>query len=81
MENPQQQVELYEARVYDPRCQIGDEIEMEVTPKEFGRIATQTAKQCDPAHQEAERELIYETFIDRVEDIVNGPVQRLSSAM
>ncbi len=77
VENPRQQVELYEARVYNPRCQIGDEIEMEVTPKEFGRIAAQTAKQVVIQRiREAERELIYETFIDRVEDIVNGPVQR-----
>ncbi len=77
VENPQQQVELYEARVYDPRCQIGDEIEMEVTPKEFGRIAAQTAKQVVIQRiREAERELIYETYIDRVEDIINGPVQR-----
>ena len=45
VELPHQEVELYEARVYDSRCQVGDQIEMEVTPQEFGRIAAQTAKQ------------------------------------
>lgn len=75
--HPQQQVELYEARVYQPRCRIGDEVEMEVTPKEFGRIAAQTAKQVVIQRiREAERELIYESFVDRVEDIITGLVQR-----
>ena len=35
VENRQQEVELFEARVYDARCQIGDTVEMDVTPKEF----------------------------------------------
>lgn len=77
VENPQQEINLYEARVYEPRCQINEHLEMEVTPKEFGRIAAQTAKQVVIQRiREAERELIYETFSDRVEDIVNGQVQR-----
>ncbi len=77
VENPLQQVELYEARVYQPRCQIGDDVEMEVTPNEFGRIAAQTAKQVVIQRiREAERELIYESFVDRVEDIITGLVQR-----
>lgn len=77
VENPHQQVELYEARVYAPRCRVGEEIEMEVTPKEFGRIAAQTAKQVVIQRiREAERELIYESFVDRVEDVVIGLVQR-----
>ena len=77
VENRQQEVELFEARVYDPRCQIGDLVEMDVTPKEFGRIAAQTAKQVVIQRiREAEREHIYETFSDRVEDIITGLVQR-----
>jgi len=75
--NPQQEVSLAEARVYDPHCQLGDQIEMEVTPTEFGRIAAQTAKQVVIQRiREAERELIYENYVDRVEDIVGGLVQR-----
>ncbi len=77
VEEPQQEVELYEARVYDSRCQLGDFIEMEVTPREFGRIAAQTAKQVIIQRiREAERELIYRDFLDRVEDIITGTVRR-----
>jgi transcription termination/antitermination protein NusA len=77
VESDQQEVNLYEARVYDPRCQIGDIVEMEVTPKEFGRIAAQTAKQVVIQRiREAERELIFESFVDRTEEIITGLVRR-----
>lgn len=77
VESSQQEVSLYEARVYDPRCQVGDIVEMEVTPKEFGRIAAQTAKQVVIQRiREAERELIYESFVDRTEEIITGLVRR-----
>jgi N utilization substance protein A len=77
VESDQQEVNLYEARVYDPRCQLGDLMEMEVTPKEFGRIAAQTAKQVVIQRiREAERELIFESFVDRTEEIITGLVRR-----
>lgn len=77
VESEEQEVSLYEARVYEPRCQLGDYIEMEVTPKEFGRIAAQTAKQVVIQRiREAERELIYENFTDRTEEIITGLVRR-----
>ncbi len=77
VESDQQEVNLYEARVYDPHCQIGDIVEMEVTPKEFGRIAAQTAKQVVIQRiREAERELIFESFVDRTEEIITGLVRR-----
>ncbi len=77
VENEDQEVNLYEARVYEPRCQIDDMIEMEVTPKEFGRIAAQTAKQVVIQRiREAERELIYENFTDRTEEVITGLVRR-----
>ena len=77
VELPQQEVELYEARVYDSRCQLGDLVEVEATPREFGRIAAQTAKQVIIQRiREAERELIYRDFLDRVEDIITGTVRR-----
>ncbi len=77
VESDQQEVNLYEARVYDPHCQIDDLIEMEVTPKEFGRIAAQTAKQVIIQRiREAERELIYENYVDRVEEVITGIVRR-----
>ena len=56
---------------------IGDEITIEVTPRDFGRIATQTAKQVIVQKiREAERKAIYEQYIDKVRDIVTGIVQR-----
>ncbi len=77
VESEQQEVGLYEAKVYDPRCQIDDIVEMEVTPREFGRIAAQTAKQVVIQRiREAERELIYENFVDRTEEIITGLVRR-----
>jgi N utilization substance protein A len=77
VESPQQEIELYEARVYDSRCQPGDLIEKEVAQQEFGRIAAQTAKQVIIQRiREAERELIYKEFLERVEDIVTGTVRR-----
>jgi N utilization substance protein A len=77
VESDQQEVSLYEARVYDPRCQVGDIVEMEVTPQEFGRIAAQTAKQVVIQRiREAERELIFENFVDRTEEVITGLVRR-----
>lgn len=77
VEDEQQEVNLYEARVYDPHCQLEDTVEMEVTPKEFGRIAAQTAKQVVIQRiREAERELIYESFVDRTEEVITGLVRR-----
>lgn len=77
VESDQQEVSLYEARVYDPHCQVGDTVEMDVTPKEFGRIAAQTAKQVVIQRiREAERELIYESFVDRTEEVITGLVRR-----
>lgn len=77
VETPQQEITLAEARVYDPHCQIDSSVEIEVTPTEFGRIAAQTAKQVVIQRiREAERELIYEEFVDRKDDIITGLIQR-----
>lgn len=77
VEFPQQEIELYEARVYDSRCQPGDLIEKEVSRQDFGRIAAQTAKQVIIQRiREAERELIYKDFLERIEDIITGTVRR-----
>ena len=56
---------------------IGDTILIETTPKEFGRIAAQTAKQVIVQKiREAERNVIYEKYIDKERDIVTGVVLR-----
>lgn len=72
------EMSLTEARVLDPRYEIGDVVEVEVTPKNFGRIAAQTAKQVVVQRiREAERGMIYDEFSNRESDIVTGIVQRI----
>lgn len=67
-----------EARSIDPRYEIDDVVEVEVTPKNFGRIAAQTAKQVVVQRiREAERGMIFEEFSNRESDIVTGIVQRI----
>ena len=59
---------------------LGDVVEVEVTPKNFGRIAAQAAKQVVMQQiREAERGLIYEEFLSREGDIVTGVVRRLEA--
>ena len=58
-------------------AKLGEEIEIEVTPKNFGRIAAQTAKQAMMQRiRQAEKELIYDEFKDRAGEIVSGTVRR-----
>ncbi|MBT2665771.1 transcription termination/antitermination protein NusA [Bacillus sp. ISL-4] len=74
------EISIEEARAIDPNYQLEDIVEMEVTPKDFGRIAAQTAKQVVTQRvREAERGIIYAEFIDREEDIMTGIVQRQDS--
>jgi N utilization substance protein A len=72
------QIALSQVREWDPTAQIGEMVEVEVTPRDFGRIAAQTAKQVVVQRlREAERELVYKEFRDREGDIVTGIVQRI----
>ncbi len=75
---PSSEIDIDEARQYrKDQVNIGEEIDVEVTPKEFGRIATQTAKQVIVQKiREAERKAIYDRYIDKVRDIVTGMIQR-----
>jgi transcription termination/antitermination protein NusA len=76
--DPNTEVPLAEARQWDPDSQVGDIVEVEVTPKDFGRIAAQTAKQVIVQRiREAERDMVYREFRDREGDIVTGTVQRV----
>lgn len=73
------EIELDEARQINPKYELGDVIENEVTPKEFGRIAAQTAKQVVVQRiREAEREIIYNEFIEKEGELVTGEVARIS---
>ena len=78
VENDDTQISLAIARRENPDAQIGDEIIDELPPVEFGRIATQAAKQVIVQRvREAEREQQYEEFKDRVGEIINGVVKRV----
>jgi N utilization substance protein A len=71
------EISLAEARKIKPDAQLGDEMDKEVTPTGFGRIASQYAKQALMQHiRRAEKELIYAEFKDRAGDIVSGVVRR-----
>src|SRR5947199_5345099 len=71
------QISVFDARRIKPEAQIGEEIEVEVTPAGFGRIASQYAKQSLMQHiRRAEKNLIFTEFKDRVGDIVSGTVRR-----
>ncbi|MGV3464699.1 MAG: transcription termination factor NusA [Heyndrickxia sp.] len=71
------EISIEDARKINPSYEIGDVVELEVTPKDFGRIAAQTAKQVVTQRvREAERGIIYSEFIDREDDIMTGIVQR-----
>lgn len=71
------QISVFDARRSHPESKVGDEIEVEVTPTGFGRIAAQYAKQALLQQvRRAEKELIFTEFKDRVGDIVSGTVRR-----
>lgn len=76
--DPRMEISLEVARTINPNFHIDDIVEIEVTPRDFGRIAAQTAKQVVTQRiREAERGLIYNTYIDKEEDIITGIVQRV----
>jgi transcription termination/antitermination protein NusA len=77
VEDDRQEISVAEAQAINPGYEVDDIVEEEVTPKDFGRIAAQTAKQVVTQRvREAERGIIFSEFIDREEDIITGIVQR-----
>ena len=75
--NEHSEIELSEAREIYPDGAVGDVIEVEVTPEDFGRIAAQTAKQVVMQRiREAERDRIFEEYSEKVGEAVTGIVQR-----
>lgn len=80
VENTQEEISLSEAKEIDPNYEEDDVIEVEVTPKDFGRIAAQAAKQVVTQRvREAERGVIFNEYADREEDVMTGIVQRKDS--
>src|SRR5882757_6546410 len=71
------QISVFDARRIKADAQVGDEIEKEVTPTGFGRVASQFAKQALMQKiRQAEKALIFTEFKDRVGDIISGTVRR-----
>ena len=80
VEDDATQISLEEAQEIDPRYQVEDIVEYQVTPKDFGRIAAQTAKQVVVQRlREAERGMVYDNYIKRQGELVTGVVQRISN--
>jgi N utilization substance protein A len=77
VEDEKNEISLAEARKINPIYELNDLVEFEIYPKEFGRIAAQTAKQVVVQRiREAERGIIYEEYSNRVGDLITGIVQR-----
>lgn len=79
--NPFEELPLASARRLKKDAQVGDEIEIEVTPKNMGRIAAQTAKQTMLQRlRQAEKENLYDEFKDRTGDVVSGVIRRFDKS-
>lgn len=73
------EISLSNAKEIDEKYQIGDIAKIETTPKDFGRIAAQTAKQVVIQRiKDAERDVIYDEFIGRENEVITGQIQRIS---
>ncbi|MCR5175733.1 MAG: transcription termination factor NusA [Anaerovibrio sp.] len=80
VENPVTQISLAMAHKLSEDYQLGDTLEEEVTPANFGRIAAQNAKQVVvQAIREAERGIIFNEYVNRANDIITGVVQRVEN--
>ncbi|MBA3722149.1 MAG: transcription termination/antitermination protein NusA [Parachlamydiaceae bacterium] len=77
LEVPSQEISLEQAREMDPECEIGQFIDVLVTPKDFGRIAAQKARQIITQKlRGAERDVIYEEYRHRVNELISGTVKK-----
>lgn len=75
------QVSLAEARAADYKAEIGDQLRVEVKPNNFGRVAAQTARNIVIQQiRDAEREAVHDAYIDRMEEIIIGTVQRMDQS-
>jgi N utilization substance protein A len=79
--NPWEEIPIDKARKVKKDAQPGDEIDLEVTPKNMGRIAAQTAKQTMLQRlRMAEKENLYDEFKDRTGDVVSGVIRRFDKS-
>ena len=74
---PDEEITLIQAQELHPDCALGDWVDINVTPGDFGRIAAQTAKQViSQKLRVAERDVIYEEYRHRINEIISGTVKR-----
>jgi transcription termination/antitermination protein NusA len=67
-----------DAKKYDKKAKVGDQVKIDVTPTNYGRIAAQAAKQVVIQKiQDAERDVLYDTFKDRENELINAIVHRV----
>ncbi len=75
---PEEEISLEDARKIHPSCEMGQWVDITVTPQDFGRIAAQTARQVIAQKlRSAERDVIYEEYRHRVNEIVSGTIKRI----
>lgn len=78
VDNPGMEISLEEARTSLPHAQLGDVIRIEVKPKNFGRIAAQTARQVIiQGIREAEQGMIFDQFSSKEQEILTGTITRI----
>ena len=77
VENSAEEISIEEAKALEPECQVGQWLEIAITPQDFGRIAAQAARQIITQKLKgAERDVIYEEYRHRVGEIISGTVKR-----
>ena len=77
VEDDMLQISLEDAKKKDKKINLGDTLQLEIIPRDFGRIAAQTAKQVIVQKiREAERDMVYTEYSDRKGEIVSGLVQK-----
>ncbi len=75
---PEEEITLEDARLINPYCELGEWVDINVTPQDFGRIAAQTARQIiSQKLRTAERDVIYEEYRHRLNEIISGSVKRI----
>ena len=80
VEDPDTQISLEEAQEIDEDVEVDDEVKIEVTPEQFGRIAAQSAKQVITQRiRDAERNNILNEFLEKKGTLVTGIIQRVEN--
>lgn len=80
VEDPELEISLTDAQALNSAYALGDLVQQEVTPKNFGRMAAQTAKQVMTQRlKEAERNVIYDEFVGREGDVLTGMIERIDN--